>query len=107
MPYVDKVLHCRDCRQDFLWTAGEQQFYEDKGITNQPCRCTACRAARHHSDLLPVRVTRACVAHPVTCAACGQLTTVPFVPRGTHPVYCADCFSHRHQPSASGYQSAP
>ncbi|MDQ2805736.1 MAG: zinc-ribbon domain containing protein [Chloroflexota bacterium] len=103
MSPTDKLLHCRDCGQDFVWTAGEQQFYATKGLVNQPCRCTACRAVYHQSaGPLPLGVTRARVAHPVTCAACGRPTTVPFVPRGTHPVYCATCFSHQ-QPLASGY----
>ena len=36
------------------------------------------------------------VRHVVTCAACGQETTVPFVPRTDRPLYCRDCFqSHR------------
>jgi CxxC-x17-CxxC domain-containing protein len=29
----------------------------------------------------------------VVCANCGKDTEVPFVPRGTRPVYCSDCFS--------------
>jgi hypothetical protein len=36
---VDKPLLCRDCRQDFIWTAGQQLFYHDKGFTNAPTRC--------------------------------------------------------------------
>eukprot|EP01047_Picozoa_sp_COSAG01_P072863 COSAG01_NODE_11707_length_1876_cov_1.516601_2_plen_93_part_00 len=37
--FVDKPLLCRDCRQDFIWTAGQQLFYHDKGFTNAPTRC--------------------------------------------------------------------
>jgi len=29
---------------------------------------------------------------PVTCAACGAETTVPFKPREGRPVYCKDCY---------------
>jgi CxxC-x17-CxxC domain-containing protein len=29
------------------------------------------------------------------CAACGNETQVPFVPRGDRPVYCRDCFNAR------------
>ena len=89
----DKTLRCRDCGQEYLWTAGEQQFYAEKGLVNQPVRCPACRANRRQggpaTDGLP---PRARVAYPVTCAACGAETTVPFVPRGDRPVYCSGCF---------------
>ena len=27
-----------------------------------------------------------------TCANCGKPTQVPFLPTGSRPVYCADCF---------------
>ncbi|MCX7622976.1 MAG: zinc-ribbon domain-containing protein, partial [Thermomicrobium sp.] len=27
--FVDKVLTCRDCGTQFVFTAGEQQFYAD------------------------------------------------------------------------------
>jgi ATP-dependent RNA helicase DeaD len=37
------------------------------------------------------------VRHMVTCAACGQETTVPFVPRTDRPLYCRDCFQD-HRP---------
>ena len=25
--YEDKTLVCKDCGQEFVWTAGEQEFY--------------------------------------------------------------------------------
>ena len=30
MAFVDKTLKCRDCEQDFVFTAGEQEFYAEK-----------------------------------------------------------------------------
>ncbi|MGN6565177.1 MAG: DEAD/DEAH box helicase [Thermomicrobiales bacterium] len=46
------------------------------------------------------------VRHVVTCAACGQETTVPFVPRTDRPLYCRDCFqSHRPRPVERARQS--
>jgi CxxC-x17-CxxC domain-containing protein len=46
------------------------------------------------------------VRHVVTCAACGQETTVPFVPRTGRPLYCRDCFqSHRPRPVERARQS--
>ena len=44
--YQDKTLVCKDCGADFVFTAGEQQFYAEKGFTNEPQRCPECRKAR-------------------------------------------------------------
>jgi Probable zinc-ribbon domain len=41
----DRTLVCRDCGQSFVFTAGEQAFYSERGY-NEPQRCPACRAAR-------------------------------------------------------------
>jgi CxxC-x17-CxxC domain-containing protein len=46
MSYADKTLTCRDCGMDFVFTAGEQEFYAQKGFTNEPTRCPSCRQAR-------------------------------------------------------------
>ena len=43
---ADKTLICKDCGAEFVFTAGEQQFYQEKGFTNKPQRCKACRDAR-------------------------------------------------------------
>ncbi len=29
--YEDKTLQCRECGQDFVFSAGEQEFYQLKG----------------------------------------------------------------------------
>lgn len=42
----DKVLTCRDCGEKFTFTAGEQEFYAQKGFQNEPGRCGPCRRAR-------------------------------------------------------------
>ncbi|MDD3290543.1 MAG: zinc-ribbon domain-containing protein [Eubacteriales bacterium] len=34
---------CQDCGQEFIFTAGEQEFYKEKGFDNEPKRCKACR----------------------------------------------------------------
>ena len=46
MSYADKTLTCRDCGTQFVFTAGEQGFYAQKGFTNEPTRCPSCRQAR-------------------------------------------------------------
>ncbi|WP_028991802.1 zinc-ribbon domain-containing protein [Thermoanaerobacter thermocopriae] len=44
--YQDKMIVCKDCGKEFVWTAGEQQFYAEKGFQNEPVRCKACRDAK-------------------------------------------------------------
>jgi hypothetical protein len=40
----DQTLKCRDCKQDFVFTAGEQQFFAERQFT-PPTRCKPCRQA--------------------------------------------------------------
>ena len=44
--YTDRAIVCLDCGQEFTFTAGEQEFYEQRGFTEAPKRCPACRAVR-------------------------------------------------------------
>ena len=46
MPYKDMPLTCQSCGQPFIFTAGEQEFYADKGFLHEPTRCPRCRAER-------------------------------------------------------------
>ena len=34
--FEDKTLTCRECGQQFVFTASEQQFYAEKGFQNEP-----------------------------------------------------------------------
>jgi CxxC-x17-CxxC domain-containing protein len=88
MSYADKMLVCRDCGVDFVFTGGEQEFFAMKGLMNEPTRCPECRALRRASRLGrgPRQMTQ------VTCSSCGAAAEVPFVPRGDRPVYCSACF---------------
>ena len=72
----DKTLVCRDCGQTFVFTASEQDFYAEKGFTNEPVRCKECRSARKNGGRTQTREM-----YPATCAACGKSTQVPFQPR--------------------------
>lgn len=42
----DKTLTCKDCGNEFVWTAGEQEFYASKGFEKPPVRCPECRKAK-------------------------------------------------------------
>ncbi len=89
--YEDKTLVCRDCGAEFVFTAGEQEFYAEKGFQNEPGRCKDCRSARKANN----GGTRE--MHDTVCAECGQATRVPFVPKDGRPVYCSECFAAHRQ----------
>ncbi len=46
MEKEDIKIVCKDCGQEFLFTVGEQNFYEEKGFDHQPVRCKECRAKK-------------------------------------------------------------
>ena len=73
--FEDKTLVCKDCGNEFIFTAGEQEFYAEKGFQNEPLRCKDCRIARKNS----LRGER--VMHTIICADCGadQRTTNLFI----------------------------
>ena len=57
--FEDKTLVCKDCGKEFVWTAGEQEFYASRGFENQPQRCKPCRDARKNGGARsPVRTVR-------------------------------------------------
>ncbi len=85
--YEDKTLVCKDCGSEFVFTAGEQEFYAEKGFENEPTRCKDCRAARKNAQRQPREM------YEIVCASCGKVDQVPFEPRHDRPVYCKDCFA--------------
>jgi len=119
MIYADKQLKCKDCNEDFVFSAGQQQHHAQLGLRNEPKRCPVCRQMnrmRNEDRGRRPRPPRALRAGPgagpapgpgprsfggppgprevfmATCAACGKQTDLPFKPRGDRPVYCRDCF---------------
>lgn len=85
--YEDKTLTCKDCGAEFVFTAGEQEFYASKGFVNEPQRCRECRAARKNAGKAPREYFEA------TCAKCGGVARVPFQPREGKDVYCSECYA--------------
>lgn len=90
MAFQDRTLTCVECSQSFVFTADDQQYHADKGYTNEPKRCPACRQARRASRGFDGGMRRE--MHPAVCAECGINTEVPFRPTGERPVYCSDCY---------------
>jgi CxxC-x17-CxxC domain-containing protein len=92
----DRTLVCRDCGEEFTFTAGEQAFYMERGLLNDPQRCPTCRVAKRRERGSDQRTLTT-----VVCASCGNQATVPFVPRLDKPVYCNSCFE-KMRSAASG-----
>lgn len=90
--FEDKILVCKDCGAEFTFTAGEQEFYAEKGFQNEPTRCKACRNARKSQRNNNNGGER--VMYDAICAECGAPTKIPFQPRNDRPVYCSNCFQN-------------
>jgi CxxC-x17-CxxC domain-containing protein len=127
MSFEDKNLTCRDCGEAFVFTAGEQEFYQEKGFTNEPTRCPNCRRANkarrntagggssygnssssygnssssYGNSSYGGGARQERTMHPAVCSACGKDTMVPFVPRNDKPVYCSDCFQSQREPRST------
>lgn len=88
----DQQLTCRDCGNNFTWTASEQEFYKSKGFDNPPVRCPDCRAKRKQSMHGGGGDRGPRPSFEITCSKCGNKDTVPFKPRNENDVLCRDCF---------------
>ena len=106
MEFVDRLLTCSDCGEEFIFTAGEQLFFFDKQFKNDPKRCKPCKGKRASS--LPPKPGAVAAASILTrtetrteCSACGVETTVPFKPTQGRPVLCRQCFQNRQSPAGA------
>ena len=87
--YEDKTLTCEDCGQEFVFSAGEQEFYAQKGLVNTPKRCPDCRKARRQRTKKKM--------HDAVCSQCGAQTKVPFKPIEGKEILCKECFKKRKE----------
>jgi CxxC-x17-CxxC domain-containing protein len=85
--FQDQTLTCKDCGKEFVWTASEQEFYQQKGFQNPPSRCADCRKLKKQ------RMQGDREYFDIVCSNCGKNDKVPFKPKGDRPVLCKDCFS--------------
>jgi CxxC-x17-CxxC domain-containing protein len=118
----DRTLTCRDCGQEFTFTAGEQAFYQERGFS-EPTRCKNCRDKRKQERNASGYDSYGSGGggggyggssygsgggyggggysnaprqmYPAVCSSCGRETEVPFEPRTDKPVYCRECFQAR------------
>jgi CxxC-x17-CxxC domain-containing protein len=96
MEFVDRLLTCADCGNEFIFTAGEQLFFFDKQFKNDPKRCKPCKSRR--AGLAGNGPAAAGISRTETrthCSECGVETTVPFKPTQGRPVLCRQCFQNR------------
>ena len=107
----DKTLTCRDCGTSFIFSEREQEFFAQKGFTNEPSRCPDCRAARkaargndtsYGGGSRMSGTTGRREMFPAVCSRCGKDTQVPFQPTSGKPVYCSECFQQRGGGSRGG-----
>ncbi|PIZ97375.1 MAG: zinc-binding protein [Candidatus Levybacteria bacterium CG_4_10_14_0_2_um_filter_36_16] len=100
MDFQDQTLVCRDCGKEFVWTAGEQEFYKQKGFDNKPTRCPDCRKNKKRDQngggggdrgFGPRKM------YEITCSNCGAKDTVPFQPKEGREVLCRNCFQKARQ----------
>ncbi len=118
MALQDRELTCRECGSSFIFTAGEQEFYATKGLQHDPVRCPSCRQTRRavrpeDRDEAPSyglfvswggRTPRQ--LHVATCGSCGQVTEVPFMPRGDRPVFCSNCYNAQREREQAAAEAA-
>jgi len=110
----DQYLKCSDCGEEFVFTAGEQAFYREKGLTHAPTRCKRCRDQRKNQRSEGGGASRGRPAgggggrelHSARCSNCGTETMVPFVPTAGRPIFCRDCFRQQkpERPSAPRHE---
>jgi CxxC-x17-CxxC domain-containing protein len=86
--FQDKPLKCKDCGEEFIWTAGEQEFFTTRGFKNKPARCKECR--KKNRQKVETEYFR------VSCIICGQVGDVLFKPAEPNAeVYCKKCFDEK------------
>ena len=94
--YEDKTLVCKECGQEFVFTAGEQEFYAERGFQTPARLPPAAPASTSPLPALPAAARPRCpsspsptvlftaaIASPVCAASSTNLHTPKAVPFGT------------------------
>ena len=75
--YEDKTLVCKDCGNEFVFTAGEQEFYASRGFENEPqislrfyCHRRRDARAGRTPAVAPARCSPLCVPPAARKPAC-------------------------------------
>jgi len=84
--YQDKTIVCKDCGAEFVFTAGEQEFYAEKDF-GEPVRCRECRKSRKGNN------PSSKILYEIVCSACGKVDKIPFEPRHDRAIFCNECYN--------------
>lgn len=97
--FQDKTLACKDCGKNFTWTAGEQDFFAQKGFSKPPIRCADCRKKKKQQlqGNSPEKATSSDEMFEIACSKCGKKTEVNFRPRGDSEILCSSCFEEKNK----------
>jgi CxxC-x17-CxxC domain-containing protein len=109
MEFVDRLLTCADCYDEFIFSAGEQLFFFDKQFRNDPKHCKPCRTKRLGKNVpasSPQVISLRRTETRAICAQCNIETILPFKPTSGRPVFCRQCFQAHQQHSALAPASA-
>lgn len=86
--FEDKALKCKDCGNEFIWTAGEQEFFASRGFKNKPARCKDCR--QKNREKVEAEYFK------ITCSSCGETGEALFKPADeSATIYCRKCFEEK------------
>jgi CxxC-x17-CxxC domain-containing protein len=109
MQFVDRLLTCQDCGNEFIFTAGEQLFFFDKQFKNDPKRCKPCKSRRAGlaAGSGPAAAGISRTETRTHCSECGVETTVPFKPTQGRPVLCRQCFQNKRNAPPAVAAAAP
>ena len=120
----DKQVSCVDCGAQFVFSARDQAFYQERGYS-APRRCKTCRdkrkangpgggsgqssseggwqggnSRRESQPAMEMEAdgnTQPREQFKVKCSSCGIETTVPFKADPNRPVYCRTCYGSRRK----------
>ena len=53
--FHDKILICIDCREEFAFTIGAQEYFAERGFVDDPKRCRTCHAEFQSKNKRPRR----------------------------------------------------
>ena len=91
----DKIIQCKECGDDFVFSAGEQQFFQTKGFS-APQRCKNCRQKGRQTvekNDRDVKYTQ------VTCKSCHKTEKIPFEILGDpNELLCQECWEKKSKP---------
>lgn len=50
MELKDKVIKCKDCGREFVFSVRDQEFYKKMNFDKEPVRCKDCRISKKRNN---------------------------------------------------------